>query len=78
MTAVGPTAETERPGAPSAADPPRGSETPTGEPVEPQHDLSAALTVLDTLGPRPLPEHVAVYEELHEQLQAALATIDGR
>jgi hypothetical protein len=40
-------------------------------------DLIERLSVLDTLTSRPLSEHPDVYQQLHADLQATLAEIDG-
>ena len=45
-----------------------------GEPVV--QSATPDLTVLDGLGERPPHEHVAVYEQVHAQLQHALSEID--
>jgi hypothetical protein len=40
-------------------------------------ELAERLSVLDTLTSRPLNEHPDVYQQLHADLQATLAEIDG-
>jgi hypothetical protein len=37
----------------------------------------ADLAELESLSARPLAEHADVYQHVHEQLQAALAQLDG-
>jgi hypothetical protein len=39
--------------------------------------LREALAALDTLGDRPLEEHINTYEALHERLQAELGSIES-
>ena len=44
---------------------------------DPSEQLTARLAVLTSLDGRPLDEHADVYQQLHADLQATLAEIDG-
>jgi hypothetical protein len=50
--------------------------TPDPIPVDVAAQLQDRLAVLDSLDARPLAEHPDVYQQLHAELQAALAEID--
>jgi hypothetical protein len=66
------------------------TEPPFGSAVEPEAAAPSAAVVatpgsgiealgdlLESVALRPLPEHAEVYEQVHTQLQSALAQIDG-
>ena len=53
-------------------------ELPPAPPPDPTGDqrVDAALARLDGLGGRPVPEHVEIYEDVHQRLQELLASAD--
>lgn len=50
---------------------------PHGQQVQPADAIDAALAGLDELDELPVAEHVARFDEVHDTLARALATIDG-
>jgi hypothetical protein len=52
---------------------PDGPADPTGHPV-----ADEVLAAVDSLGERPVGEHVAVFEAAHEKLRAALTDVEDR
>ncbi|XRQ15740.1 hypothetical protein ACN3XK_34140 [Actinomadura welshii] len=54
-------------------------EVPAVPPPEPTGDprVDAALARLGELGARPVPEHVEVYEDVHQRLQDLLASAES-
>jgi hypothetical protein len=56
---------------PAAAQPDAAGAAPGGSP-----SVAAALAELDSVADRALAEHPAVFERVHEQLNAALSAID--
>lgn len=54
-----------------------GSRRDSGPPVEVVAHLQSQLVRLQGLTDRPLAEHAELFDQVHAELQAALAQIDG-
>lgn len=61
----------------AATGPANGTAGATDAAAEPETPVAAAMRELETLGERDLGEHPDVYQRIHAELQAALATIDN-
>jgi hypothetical protein len=65
------------PSSETAARPPGQSELDLGIVPTGDERVDQALVLLEQLGGRPVDEHPAVYEAVHQQLQAALVADPG-